>query len=75
MNTAVKENSLWKHKNGNYYIVLLVANLSSTRIEEYPPTVVYKDANTGEVWSKPLSDWHRSRELLVNNLSMKANEN
>jgi hypothetical protein len=54
----VKPNTYWLHKNGNLYSVLMITNQDSTR-EEYPVTVVYIGLN-GKVWSRPLSDWHRS---------------
>ena len=47
--------TLWRHHNGNVYIVLVVANVGSER-DEYPPTVVYRGAN-GLVWAKPLSNF------------------
>lgn len=52
---------LWRHKNGNTYRVLFVTNLGK-RSEEHPPQVVYAGA-FGNVWSRPLSDWHRSMTL------------
>lgn len=55
--------STWRHKNGNEYTVLLVANLASER-NEYPVTVVYRGQN-GKVWSRPLSRWHGSMTALT----------
>ena len=51
--------SRWKHGNGNTYTVLIITNEHSENQDRYPTTVVYRDCNY-EVWSKPLSDWHRS---------------
>jgi len=49
----------WQHNNGNVYIVVEIANEHSTRLEEYPVTVVYRGVN-GKTWSRPLSQWSRS---------------
>jgi hypothetical protein len=51
--------SLWKHRNGNIYRVLLITNMQSTK-EEYPVTVVYEGYVNREIWSRPLSTWHSS---------------
>ena len=51
--------SLWHHKNGNKYEVITIAN-SETKTDRYPVTVVYKNIDNGTIWSRPLSDWHRS---------------
>ena len=51
--------SVWVHKNGNEYTVLMLTNQCSERQEEYPTTVVYQGSN-GRVWSRPLVDWFRS---------------
>lgn len=50
----------YRHKNGNEYEVLLIANLGTERPEQYPVTVVYQHTKNGNVWSRPLSDWYRS---------------
>lgn len=49
---------VWTHTSGRDYTVLLIANQHSEN-PKYPPTVVYEGDN-GRVWSRPLSDWHRS---------------
>jgi hypothetical protein len=59
--TPVVPGSVWKHHNGNVYKVILVANHASDR-PKYPLIVVYAGAN-GNVWARPLSDWHRSMTL------------
>lgn len=51
--------SLWQHRNGNKYEVIMLTNLESSK-ETYPITVVYKNSNTGTIWSRKLSDWHKS---------------
>lgn len=55
---ALKEGSRWIHHNGNEYTVTLLANMDSDK-PEYPPTVIYQGDN-GKVWSRPLTEWHRS---------------
>lgn len=59
MNSEVRENTRWKHRNGCLYTVLFLTNEHTERPETYPVSVVYKGDN-GNVWSRPLSDWHRS---------------
>ena len=51
--------SEWRHTNGNLYHVLCIANEHTERPDQYPVTVVYQGDN-GRIWSRPLSDWHRS---------------
>ena len=51
---------VWEHYNGCQYVVLFIANASTTRPEQYPVTVVYMGYENGLVWSRPLSKWHRS---------------
>lgn len=51
---------LWKHKNGCVYEVIMLANMTSERWDEYPPTVVYRRLIDQTVWSRPLSRWHGS---------------
>lgn len=53
-----KPKTQWKHRNGNVYTVLMIANEHSER-PQYAPTVVYQGPN-GNVWARPASDWHRS---------------
>jgi len=49
---------LWRHRNGNMYRVLMLANRPNE--ERYPTTVVYETVANGNLWTRPLSDWHRS---------------
>lgn len=51
--------SRWKHSNGNTYAVILITNEHSENQDRYPTTIVYRDYDY-KIWSKPLSDWHRS---------------
>ncbi len=53
-------NTRWKHSSGRIYKVLLVTNLYSDRPEKFPVTVVYEGVMNGKIWSRKLSDWHRS---------------
>ena len=59
-----EENSNWKHKGGNIYRVLIVANKASERLDEYPITVVYQRLVDKTVWSRPLTRWHGSFERI-----------
>lgn len=54
-----KEGSMWLHKNGHVYTVIMNTNIGSER-EDYPPTVVYKNED-GVAYSKPLETFFRSR--------------
>jgi hypothetical protein len=51
--------SVWKHYNNNYYRVLMMCNIDSRNQSRYPTSVVYQGQN-GNIWSRPLGDWHRS---------------
>lgn len=55
--------SEWLHTNGTEYKVVLIANEHSDQQDKYPTTVVYTGKNS-KVWSRPLSDWHRSMTAL-----------
>ena len=54
--------TLWKHKSGVNYVVILVSNTSADedRKSEYPATVVYRRVSDNTYWSRPLSKWHES---------------
>jgi len=52
--------SMWRHKNGNHYQIILLTNMKSERPDEYPPTVVYRRMTDGAIWSRPISRWHGS---------------
>ena len=54
--------SVWRHRNGNIYTVLVMANTEGTdpsKFDKYPPMVVYQGQN-GKVWARRFDDWHRS---------------
>lgn len=59
MKSDILPGSIWEHRNGDIYAVILLANLNATRTGEYPVTIVYTGAD-GQVWSRPLSRWNRS---------------
>jgi hypothetical protein len=62
----VESNQVWKHTNGNLYIVELIANNegdNEIKRQKYPETVVYRGEN-GKVWARRLDDWHRSMTLI-----------
>lgn len=56
--TPVKPGSVWQHHSGIFYRVLAIANNTLNPKPNYPPTVIYRGPN-GNLWSGPLSDWHR----------------
>ena len=60
----VNKGTLWKHTNGQIYKVVEIANAETQQPDKYPVTVVYANTNNGTVWSRPLSDWHRSFTLI-----------
>lgn len=55
-----KVGSAWRHKNGNAYRVVAIANDCDAHFSErYPVTVVYQGEN-GKMWARRADDWHRS---------------
>jgi hypothetical protein len=64
MNDIPAIGSLWRHHNGNEYTVVMITNLKSERLDEYPITVVYVGGN-GNIWSRPLHRWHSSMTLVT----------
>lgn len=54
--------SCWLHNSGNIYCVRNISNSSSTSAR-YPQTVIYEDTDGG-IWSRPLTEWHKSMTLL-----------
>lgn len=51
--------SVWRHYKGRLYSVICVSNIDSER-DDYPITVVYKNIETNQIWSRPLSKWFDS---------------
>jgi hypothetical protein len=58
MTDTPKIGSIWRHKNGNIYTVIAVANVAF-RTRDYPPTIVYIGGN-GNTWARTLDNWHQS---------------
>ena len=56
--------SLWEHKKGNVYRVLMLTNMTATD-GRYPKTISYENIDTGERYSRPLKQWHSSMTPLV----------
>lgn len=56
--------SAWQHHSGRTYTVLTLSNTEGDDPERFVPTVVYQGED-GRVWSRPVSDWHRSMSLLA----------
>lgn len=54
-----KIGSMWRHSNGNVYVVTGYTNIYTEQPDKYPVTVVYEGLNSA-VWSRPASDWERS---------------
>jgi hypothetical protein len=50
---------VWRHTNGIEYEVTLLANFEISNID-YPKTVIYTHTENGNIYSRFLSDWHRS---------------
>lgn len=55
--------SVWRHKNGNLYIVQRITNVSSDGAvrKGHPIGVLYQTLHNHDTWwHRDLSDWHRS---------------
>jgi hypothetical protein len=55
-----QEHEYWEHRNGKVYEILFIANQNNKPDTHYEPHVVYQNIESKTVWSRPLSDWHRS---------------
>lgn len=53
-------NSMWTHKNGTQYRVIVIANDNADRQFDYPTTIVYINTANFTIWCRPLSKWHSS---------------
>lgn len=53
-------NSIWIHKNGNFYVVREIRNLDPDRQHEYPTTVCYDNLFNGRKFARALYNWYRS---------------
>lgn len=54
----------WMHSNGNIYIVSDFTNIVTTDQVKYPTTIIYFNAKTKALYSRPLKDWDRSMNLI-----------
>jgi hypothetical protein len=63
--------SCWRHKNGNMYRVIALANTRTERPDEYPIMVVYENIHNESVWCRKLNDWHRSMTSLADYINTK----
>jgi hypothetical protein len=52
--------SIWRHRNGNEYIIIGCSNTNTPSRPGYPPRVEYCNVHTYEPYSREASDWHRS---------------
>jgi len=53
-------NSMWTHKNGTRYRVILIVNDDLDSHFDYPTTVVYINTTNFTTWCRPLARWHGS---------------
>lgn len=60
----VNTHSIWRHTNGNTYEVLMHTNIETKDPVRYPTTVVYRNTKNNAMYSRPISDWHRSMTLV-----------
>lgn len=51
--------TIWRHRNGNLYIVTQISNRENNRAGS-PCTVVYERIFSGEPYSRPAIQWHES---------------
>lgn len=57
--------SRWRHKNDIEYAVIMFTNYTGgDKQDRYPFTICYKNVWTGEIFSRPARDWHRSMTLI-----------
>lgn len=53
------EGSIWRHKNGRLYKVLMILNRDTTDLIERPPIVAYQDED-GRMYGRRLAKWYES---------------
>lgn len=60
-----KKGTYWRHHKGYLYKVIMIANRAAGKEKQYkfPLTVVYKDMETGRVWARLFSEWHKSFKI------------
>ena len=59
-----EQKTIWEHKNGDQYQVIMFSNLDSERHDEYPPTITYQRLKDDTIWSRPLSKWYQSFKIV-----------
>jgi hypothetical protein len=60
LNQNPKPEDFWLHeKSGHLYKILMLTNEHATK-SDYPVQVVYQDIENNHIWSRPLTEWHRS---------------
>lgn len=47
------------------YLVILIANVKSTR-NDFPLMVVYRDTETGDIWSRDLAEFLKKNRVIKN---------
>ncbi|WP_316207514.1 hypothetical protein [Bradyrhizobium sp. SZCCHNR3118] len=62
-NTWPQIGSIWAHRNGNQYVVMMFTNVETERQDRYPTTIVYRNFGNGKSYSRSLVDWERSMTL------------
>jgi hypothetical protein len=55
--------SVWQHKRGSFYKVVLIANKNSEIPQRYPVTVVYQ-SQQGDVRTMPLDKWRGCMKIV-----------
>jgi hypothetical protein len=55
--------STYRHKNGNTYKVMLIANIHSIN-DDYPVTIVYEGYSNKRIWAKPLDNFLQKMSLV-----------
>jgi hypothetical protein len=56
-------NSIWQHRRGTFYKVVLIANKNSEIPQRYPVTVVYQSKD-GDVRTMPVDKWRSCMKIV-----------
>lgn len=61
MKHDIEMDSLWKHKNGNRYEVIAVANehAEGVKTKTFPVIVVYRSLDDGKIWARNIAYFNR----------------
>lgn len=58
LNDTLPIDSVWRHHHtDSEYTVLMLTNVHTTQNKKFPQTVVYRAGESGQVWSRPVSDF------------------